>query len=569
MDNPKFENLLNLALDATAREREKSLNLGVGYEPVERRWDLIVKYSGNIGRIAEEHPEITVRELLNEYALLNVPDSLIDAVASAPEIEYVEKPKRLFFAVNQGKRASCILPLQTARYNLTGKGVLVAFLDSGIDYAHPDFRNTDGTTRILNLWDQTLDREFSREEIDEALAAPTEAGRYEIVPSRDLSGHGTHVAGIAAGNGRASEGVNRGVAYESNLIVVKLGVPRTESFPRTTELMAGLDYIVKKSLEYRQPVVVNISFGNTYGSHSGTSLLETYINDIANYWKNSIVIGTGNEGSGRGHTSGFLREGQEQEVELAVGEFETTLNFQLWKSYSDEFDLLLTSPSGQRVGPIRKIQGPQRLILGETKLLIYYGEPSPYNMYQEIYVDFIPLGDYIDSGIWEITLVPRRIVTGNYDLWLPSQAALNTATGFLLPMAETTMTIPSTAFKAIAVAAYDSGFRQLAPFSGRGFTRQTRQVKPDLAAPGVDILAAAPGGGYSVRSGTSMATPFVTGSAALLMQWGIVEENDPFLYGEKIKAYLIKGAKPLEPLKEYPNPLIGWGTLCLRDSLPG
>ena len=568
MNSPKFENLLNLALDATPREREKSLNLGVGFEPVERRWDLIVKYSGTIGRLPEENPNITVRELLNEYALLSVPESLIEAVASAPEVEYVEKPKRLFFAVNQGKRASCIPPLQTARYDLTGRGVLAAFLDSGIDYAHPDFRNGDGTTRILNLWDQTLGREFFREEINAALAAPTEAERYELVPSRDLSGHGTHVAGIAAGNGRASEGVNRGVAYESDLLVVKLRVPRTESFPRTTELMAGLDYIVKKALEYRQPAAVNISFGNTYGSHSGTSLLETYINDISNYWKNVIVIGTGNEGDGRGHTSGFLENGREQVVELAVGDFETTLNFQLWKSYSDEFDILLSSPSGQRVGPLRQLQGPQRLQLGGTELLIYYGEPSPYSVYQEIYVDFIPAEAYIDSGIWEITLVPRRIVTGNYDLWLPSQAALNGDTGFLLPTAETTMTIPSTAFKAISVAAYDAGFGQIAPFSGRGFTRQTRQIKPDLAAPGVDILSAAPGGGYDRRSGTSMATPFVTGSAALLMQWGIVEGNDPFLYGEKLKAYLIKGAKPLPLLTEYPNPLIGWGTLCLRDSLP-
>lgn len=568
MDNPKFENLLNLALDATPREREKSLNLGVGYEPVESRWDLIVKYSGDIGRIAEEYPQITVRELLNEYALLNVPDNLIEAVAGAPEIEYVEKPKRLFFAVNQGKRASCILPLQTARYNLTGAGTLVAFLDSGIDYAHPDFRNADGTTRILNLWDQTLDKEFSESDINEALKQDTQEGRYRIVPSRDLSGHGTHVAGIAAGNGRASDGVNRGVAYESSLIVVKLGVPMETSFPRTTELMAGLDYIVKKALKYRRPVAVNLSFGNTYGSHSGTSLLETYINDIANYWKSSIVIGTGNEGSGRGHTSGFLQEGQETIVELAVGAFETTLNFQLWKSYSDEFDVLLTNPSGMRVGPILREQGPQRLTIGETELLIYYGEPSPYSIYQEIYVDFIPVRDYIDSGIWEITLIPRRIITGNYDFWLPSQAALNEATGFLLPTPETTMTIPSTAFKAVAVAAYDARFQQLAPFSGRGFTRQTRQVKPDLAAPGVDILSAAPGGGYSVRSGTSMATPFVTGSAALLMQWGIVDGNDPFLYGEKIKAYLIKGARPLPLIEEYPNPVIGWGTLCLRDSLP-
>lgn len=568
MDNPKFENLLNLALDATEREREKSLNLGVGYEPVGQTWDLIVKYSGNIVRLSEEYPQILVRELLNEYAILQVPENLVDVVAQAPEVEFVEKPKRLFFAVTQGKRASCIPALQTAQYNLTGAGVLTAFLDSGIDYAHPDFRKADGTTRILNLWDQTLDREFTEEEINAALAAPTEAERYRLMPSRDLSGHGTHVAGIAAGNGRASGGLNRGVAYESSLIVVKLGVPRETSFPRTTELMEGLNYIVEKALLYRLPVAVNISFGNTYGSHSGTSLLETFIDDIANYWKSSIVIGTGNEGNASGHTSGFLEEGQDRLIELAVGSYETTLNVQIWKSYTDEYEIMLEDPAGRRVGPFNQILGPQRFTLGGTQLLIYYGEPSPYNQYQEIYVDFIPAADYVDSGIWRFVLIPQRIVVGNYDMWLPSSAALNAATGFLLPIEETTMTIPSTAANAIGVGAYDARFGRIAEFSGRGFTRQTRQVKPDLAAPGVDIVSAAPGGGYDTRSGTSMATPFVTGSAALLMQWGIVRGNDPFLYGEKIKAYLIRGAGHLEVLTEYPNPQIGWGTLCLRDSIP-
>lgn len=450
-----------------------------------------------------------------------------------------------------------------------GKNLVCSYLTGeGIDYAHPDFRNADGTTRILNLLDQSLGREFTEREINEALEAETEAERFRIVPSRDISGHGTHVAGIAAGNGRASGGVNRGVAYESQLIVVKLGIPRENSFPRTTELMEGLDYVIKKALEYQMPVAVNISFGNTYGSHSGTALLETYINDIANYWKSVIVIGTGNEGSGRGHTAGFLEEGENRIIELAVGEFESTLNVQIWKSYVDEYDILLVHPSGSQIGPIRQIQGPQRFVMGGTELLLYYGEPSPYSVYQEIYVDFLPAEEYIDDGIWEIVLVPRRIVVGSYDMWLPSQAALNAATGFLYPIEETTMTIPSTAMKAISVAAYDARYRQLAEFSGRGFTRQTRQVKPDLAAPGVDILSAAPGGGYTSRSGTSMATPFVTGSAALMMQWGIVEGNDLFLYGEKIKAYLIRGAQPLGLLEEYPNPMIGWGTLCLRDSFP-
>ena len=286
---------------------------------------------------------------------------------------------------------------------LTGKG---------IDYNHPDFRNQDGSTRILALYDETLDREFTSEEINQALEASSEQERFRIVPSRDTSGHGTHVAGIAAGNGRASGGVNRGVAFESPLLIVKLGTQDPNGFPRTTQLMRGLDYAVRKSLEYQMPMAVNISFGNTYGSHSGTALLESYINDISNYWKTSISIGTGNEGAARGHTSDILKQGQEQEIELGIGEYESTVNLQLWKSYADQYDVILVHPSGSRIGPIRQVQGPQRFVMGQTELLIYYGEPSPYNLYQEIYVDFLPAKSYIDAGVWKIVLVPERIVQG-------------------------------------------------------------------------------------------------------------------------------------------------------------
>lgn len=279
MTDQKLENMLNLALDATEAEREKSLQLNVGYDPLEKQWEVIVKYSGDLREVLGD--EVPIVELLNGFAILTVPQSLIERLTDYPQIEFIEKPKRLFFAVNQGKRASCMTSVQSQfsplGIPLTGKGILVACVDSGIDYSHPDFRNQDGTTRILRLWDQSIQgnppkgyvigTEYTSEQINAALAAETKAERERIVPSRDLSGHGTGVMGIAAGNGRASDGVYRGVAYESDLIVVKLGVSREGGFPRTTELLQGIDYVLRQAVTLGKPVALNLSFGNNYGSH--------------------------------------------------------------------------------------------------------------------------------------------------------------------------------------------------------------------------------------------------------------------------------------------------------------
>lgn len=575
MDNSKIENMLNLALDATPGERARSLNLDVGFDGEENTWELIVKYSGSLSRLEEEG--IRVTELLNEYAVLVVPESGIGRLAEVPEIEYIEKPKRLFFAAEQGRTASCVTGVQNARYDLYGDGVLVAVLDSGVDYAHPDFQNEDGTTRILALWDQTIPgrppagyrigTEYTKEQIDEALAQSDPVRRRELVPSTDASGHGTRVLGIAAGNGRAGGIRYRGVAPRSSILVVKLGVPRTDSFPRTTELMQALDYCIRKAMEYSLPVAVNISFGNTYGAHDGTSLLETYITDMANIWKSVICIGTGNEGYAAGHASDSLQEGEIKRIQLAVGEYEGGLNLQIWKSYLDDISVSLESPGGRSAGFIRNVPGAQRFALEQTDILLYYGEPSPYSQSQEIYLEFLPQTEYVDSGIWTLTLEAREIRDGRFHLWLPSAAVLNANTRFLEPEPYITLTIPSTARRTVAVGAYDSRSRTYADFSGRGDTRDGRE-RPILAAPGVDVVTTVPGGGYAAATGTSFATPFVTGAAALLMQWGITDGNDPFLYGEKAAAYLKKGAQPLPAFRAYPNPRIGWGTLCVRESLP-
>lgn len=382
--------------------------------------------------------------------------------------------------------------------------------------------------------------------------------------------HYTHVASIAAGNGRGSNGRNRGVASQSELLVVKLGASIGDSFPRTTQLMQGIDYCVKRAIELNMPMAINISFGNNYGSHSGNSLLENYINEIANRWKINIVIGTGNEGAAGKHTSGVLSgaPGAPREIiELAVGPYEFTFNLQIWKNFFDQFEIVITSPGGTRVGPIPERLGTQRFRIGPTEIFLYYGEPLPYNIQQEIYIEFIPVTDYIETGIWNIELVPISIVQGNYDMWLPSGGVLNPETEFLRPTEQTTLTIPSSAERAITVGAYDAYNDSLAFFSGRGFPRGNTSVKPDLVAPGVNITAAAPGGGYATRSGTSMATPFVTGSCALMMEWGIVNGNDPYMYGEKMKAYLIAGARHLSFEPTYPNPTFGFGALCLRNTM--
>ena len=602
MPDQKLDNLLNLAMDATEEEREKSRNLNVGYEKQTRKWEIIVKYS-EMGIANEEvsdgmkygaendrdsveillgGPEISVVPLLGGYAIVALPESMLEQYSQRPQIEFIEKPTRLYFEDLFSKEASCITQVQRdepGNLRLTGRGVLIGIVDSGVDYRHPAFLTADGKSRILRLWDQSIPgnppegyvtgTEYTNVEINEALSLSVQEGR-RLVPSEDVSGHGTAVLGVAAGSDFSRGAVNRGVAYESDLLVVKMGIPRQDSFPRTTELMQGVDYLVRQAIRLGRSIAINLSFGNNYGSHRGDSLLETYLDNVSGMGKNVICVGMGNNGNDALHTGGMLSPGEIQEIELGVGAFEPTLNVQLWKNYEDEMEIYLEHPAGERVGPLFETLGAQRWQAGNTELLIYYGKPAPYHVTQEIYVDFLPQDEktpYVDSGVWKIILAARNIKNGEYFLWLPGGKTLNPGTAFYLPRPQGTLTIPATARRVISVGAYDARQNTYADFSGRG-CRALPYPKPDLAAPGVDIYAPRPGGGYAAFTGTSFSTPFVTGAAALLMEWGITRRNDPYLYGEKLKAYLRRGAKALPGSEKLPNDLIGWGRLCLESSLP-
>lgn len=572
MESNKINTQLNAAINATPEELNNSPELRTGYLPNQRSWELIVRYTGDINGIQTMLPNAQITELLNNYAIIQIPENEIETLASLNQIIFIEKPKRLFYEVTNGKRVSCVPPVQVpSGLSLTGLGTLIAIIDSGIDYSHPDFISENGNTRILLLWDQSLDQIYDSDTINAALRASTTSNRYTICPSVDLSGHGTHVAGIAAGNGRASSGTYRGVAYEASLLVVKLARPATDSFPSTIELLKAVDFCIRQAILLNLPLSINLSFGNTYGAHNGSSLLESYLDAVGNLYKCSIICGSGNEGAAAGHSSGqFTSNKQTSTVELSITEFTPSLSVQLWKNPWDIFEITITNPQFNSI-VVPATPGNWRFTLDGTDLYITVGSALPYNIYQEIYIDFSASStssdSYIDFGIWQLSLTAVDIKSGIWDMWLPSIAVRSLSTGFLISNPDTTLTIPSSAEKIITVGAYDSHNYTLADFSGRGFSWNTNQIKPELVAPGVDIISCAPGGGYETRSGTSMATPFVTGSCALLMQWGIVNGNDIYMYGEKIKAALISGTRKLPFENSYPSKTVGWGALCLYDSL--
>lgn len=533
--------------------------------------EVIVKFSGDITPIAREL-NAQVETLLKGYAIITIRRDNINRLYAYPQIESIELPKNLYIDGLYNLTSSCIRAVQnTNGYGLTGKGVIVAVIDYGIDYMHRDFRNTDGTSRILFLWDQTVvgtppqgfsgGAEYSNSQINQALRSPMP---YNVVPSTDTDGHGTAVAGIAAGNGSENPD-NIGVAPESDLIIVKIGSRGFRSFARTTELMRAIKYVIEKARQLNRPVVINISFGMNEGSHSGDSLFETYISDVSNEWKTSIIVPTGNEAAAGHHYSTELQSDSVVEIEFFVANGINQFYLSLWKDFTDVFSVEMLYPDGSSSGVVSMQNQVQSSSVGNTNITIIYKQPTHYSVRQEISFNVQSTDGFIPSGLWTLRIITSAVVNGRIQLWLPTVEEVTANTRFTTPIETMTMTIPSTAREVIRVAGYNDRVGNIAEFSGIGST-ENPDISPDIAAPAVSILAPKNGGGYDSYTGTSMAAPFVTGSAALMMQWGIVSGRDPFLYGERLKAFLRIGANRRQG-QDYPNAIFGYGTLCLNNTV--
>ena len=459
-----------------------------------------------------------------------------------------------------------------------GRGVMIGFIDTGIDYQDPLFQNKDGSTRILGIWDQTLGNDapgvshsssifpvsygtqYTKDQIDAALRSENP---LESVPSTDTNGHGTMIASIAAGN-ETADGSFSGAAPNCYLGIVKLKpakqylrdfflIRENADAYQENDIMMGVSYLFALANQYHTPLVICLAVGTNMGSHTGTSNLSTFLNEMSTFPGTAFVTAAGNETGYGHHYRGSTSPGtQVHQVELNIGETTRGFSMEFWAQNTAAYTIGFRSPSGEVIeGPaLRNMEADTlRFLLEGTKITVYSRIVSNADGSQLIFLRFQdPF-----PGIWTLTITNRTDISDSFHLWLPNRSFIPEDTYFLRPDPDTLITGPGNASYPITVGAYDHTTGGIYIHSSRGFSR-SGVIKPELAAPGVGTL-----------TGTSAAAAHVAGAAAILLNWGILQGNDPYMNSSTIKTYLIRGADR-NPSRTYPNREFGYGTLNLYQA---
>lgn len=537
----------------------------------------------------------------DEYNIIYTPLDTVTPISLA-RYSYYTVPGLFSLLDSSSMEASGILTTFAApALGNRGRGTLIGIVDTGIDYTNPLFRYQDGSTRIAGLWDQSIPAggdtlppgvpayyelsgasygtEFTREQINQALASDSP---LDLVPSTDTNGHGTFLAGIAAG-GSLPEQDFTGAAPECELIVVKLKqakrylrefylVSQDADAYQENDIMMGIKYLRVTAFRLGRPLIILIALGSNLGSHEGTSPLSSVVQDASRFLGRAAVIAAGNETGRAHHHFGTIPSVQEwDDVEIRVGPEESARGFslELWASTADTYSVGFVSPSGEiisRIPIIARNETSIPFLLEPTVITVNYQLIESGAGKQLIFMRFRnPV-----AGIWKVRVYNTQYFTGEFHMWLPSEGLVSDETVFLRPTPDTTITLPGNTAAPITVGAYNHLNNSIYIHSSRGFT-PSGIVKPELAAPGVNVMGPSVGrraGGsvpMTTRSGTSVAAAHVAGAVASLYGWGIVESNQITMSQASVKSYLIRGARR-NPALRYPNEEWGYGALDLYET---
>ncbi|GAA0771654.1 hypothetical protein GCM10008908_16320 [Clostridium subterminale] len=539
-----------------------------------------VYYSGDIISATASIPQINVVVLTPYLAAIFVEPGYENLLVTIPNINVIEPFNNYILTQLSPLETSNILQFTEGNpIYLTGTGVIVGTIDTGIDYLNVEFTREDGTSRILSIWDQTdntgtappginYGSVYSQEQINAAIKLNREGGDpYSIVPRIDTNGHGTQCAGIIGARGY---GEIKGAAPNCDFIVVKL-LPTREltdaidpSLPgipvyRSPDIATAMLYLLQQRYIYQKPMAIFLPISSNQGAHNGSSALEELI-DYYSFSNNvSFAVGTGNQGNSETHASGYISNtGETSSVEFSAGPNQEDLNISIWCSYPDKLSLGLTSPSGQVISRVPVKIGLTTtlnfLYENTTARLVYYF-PEIISGNQLIFLSF----SNIAAGIWTINLFGDYIVNGSFNVWLDQRPLSKPGTALLNPDNFTTLTIPSTSNLAITTAFYNQNTNTIGSSSGVGFTANYR-IKPDLTCGGVNVLTTGLNNTITTISGSSAATAVLTGAITLFYQWAVTDGNIPVLSSESIKTFLIRGTRK-RPNEAYPNQFWGYGIL--------
>lgn len=538
--------------------------------------DLLIAYSGDTS-VFDEFQDATVHIINFFQAVVHVPVGQI--TENIVELMGYSVMPSMFGLISEASlEASGITRIRNIpRFNLRGEGVLIGIIDTGIDYTNPIFQYADGTTKIALLWDQTIQSEtvqgilhygteYTREQINEALQSDNP---LEIVPSTDEIGHGTMLAGIAAGNAVPESGF-AGVAPDAELVIVKLKqakpylkdffrIPQEANAYQENDILFGLEYLIDASFRLNRPMAICIALGTSQGAHDGRGTLSNYLSLQAEHIGIAVIVAAGNEGNARRHYYGIINQTAGFDtVELNVAEDEGGFSMELWGSSPNTYSIDILTPSGEYIPRISARLDENREVSFIFEQTLIYVD---YQMVESQSGDQLILVRFRDPapGIWRFRVYGRGDTTLDFHIWLPMGDFISENTYFIRSDPYTTILSLGNARIPITVTAYNTVDDSLYQNASRGYTR-IGVIKPEIAAPGVQILAPTLDQDFAEVTGTSASAAHTTGVAAMMLQWGIVNNNVPSMNTLDMKVFLIRGARR-DINAIYPNRDWGYGIL--------